>query len=126
MLWKLKSYNCVVAFLSSAFQAFGMYNIHALSDITEGGVLGATLLLEHWFAISPAVSGFVMNAACYLLEWRTLGKQFIACSLIAAAGFSLALKSLYERDVLSVLPITALLLNGFFVIFYLCMYVIGF
>lgn len=46
--------------------------------------------------------------------------------LIAAAGFSLALKSLYERDVLSVLPITALLLNGFVVIFYLCMYVIGF
>lgn len=44
----------------------------------------------------------------------------------AAAGFVLALKSLYERDVLSFLPITALLLNGFIVIFYLCMYVIGF
>lgn len=45
---------------------------------------------------------------------------------LAAAGFVLALKSLYERDVLSFLPITALLLNGFIVIFYLCMYVIGF
>ena len=45
---------------------------------------------------------------------------------IAAAGFVLALKALYERDVLSFLPITALLLNGFVVIFYLCMYVIGF
>ena len=46
--------------------------------------------------------------------------------LAAAVGFSLALKSLYERDVLSVLAITALLLNGFVVIFYLWMYVIGF
>ena len=46
--------------------------------------------------------------------------------LAAAMGFALALKALYERDVLSVLPITALLLNGFVVIFYLCMYVIGF
>jgi len=45
---------------------------------------------------------------------------------VAAAGFVLALKSLYERDVLSVLPVTALLINGFVVIFYLCMYVIGF
>lgn len=45
---------------------------------------------------------------------------------IAAAGFVLALKALYERDVLSVLPVTALLLNGFVVIFYLCMYIIGF
>ena len=88
MLNKLNPKNCIIAFLSSALQAFGMYNIHALSDITEGGVLGATLLLEHWFALSPAVSGFVLNAACYFLGWRTLGKKFIAYSLIAASGFS--------------------------------------
>lgn len=87
---KLKPQNCIIAFFSSAFQAFGMYNIHAVSDITEGGVLGATLLLEHWFAISPAVSGFVLNAVCYFLGWKTLGKEFIAYSLIAATGFSAA------------------------------------
>lgn len=46
---KLKAANCIVAFLSSALQAFGMYNIHALSGVTEGGVLGATLLFDHWF-----------------------------------------------------------------------------
>ena len=85
---KLKPHFCLIAFLSSAFQAFGMYNIHALSDITEGGVLGATLLLEHWFAVSPAVSGFVLNAVCYFLGWKTLGRTFIAYSLIAAFGFS--------------------------------------
>lgn len=85
---KLNIRFCVIAFLASVFQAFGMYNIHALSDITEGGVLGATLLLEHWFAISPAVSAFVLNAACYFLGWRTLGKEFIGYSLVAASGFS--------------------------------------
>ena len=86
---KLKPFNILIAFLSSAFQAFGMYNIHALADITEGGVLGATLLLEHWFGISPALSSFVMNALCFLLGWRVLGKYFIAYSLIAACGYSL-------------------------------------
>ena len=89
-MFKLKPANCLIAFLSSAFQAFGMYNIHALSEITEGGVLGATLLLEHWFSVSPAISGFVLNAACYFLGWRALGKGFIGYSLIAAAGFSAA------------------------------------
>lgn len=84
----LKRNNCIIAFLSSAFQAFGMYNIHALADITEGGVLGATLLLQHWFSISPALSGALLNAACYALGWRTLGKTFLFYSLIAAAGFS--------------------------------------
>lgn len=85
---KLKPLNIATAFLSSAFQAFGMYNIHALADITEGGVLGATLLLEHWLGISPALSSLGLNAACFLLGWRTLGKDFIAYSLIAACGYS--------------------------------------
>ena len=84
----LKPANCLIAFFASAFQAFGMYNIHAVADITEGGVLGATLLLEHWFSISPALSSFVLNAACFLLGWKTLGKTFIAYSLIAACGYS--------------------------------------
>jgi len=84
----LKFSNCLIAFLSSAFQAFGMYNIHALSGVTEGGVLGATLLIDHWLGISPALSGFVLNAACYILGWRTLGKTFIGYSVIAALGFS--------------------------------------
>ena len=86
---KLKPLNMITAFLSSAFQAFGMYNIHALADITEGGVLGVTLLLEHWFRISPALSSFILNAACFALGWRTLGKTFIVYSLIAACGYSL-------------------------------------
>lgn len=84
----IKPKNLITAFLSSALQAFGMYNIHAIADITEGGVLGATLLLEHWFAISPALTGALLNALCYGLGWRTLGKSFLACSLVAAAGFS--------------------------------------
>ena len=86
---KLKPSYCIIAFLSSAFQAFGMYNVHALSGVTEGGVLGLVLLIDHWLSISPALSGFVLNAACYLLGWRTLGKTFIGYSVIAAAGFSI-------------------------------------
>ena len=84
----LKLSNFAQLFLASVFQAFGMYNIHALADITEGGVLGATLLLEHWFGISPAVSSFVMNAACFALGLRILGMQFIAYSFVAAVGYS--------------------------------------
>ena len=86
MKQKLPRY--VTAFLSSAFQAFGMYNIHAVADVTEGGVLGLTLLLEQWFAISPALSGLILNGICYFLGWRTFGKEFIYLSMVAAGGFS--------------------------------------
>ncbi len=86
---KLKLKYCIIAFLAAAFQAFGMYHIHSAADITEGGVLGATLLLEHWFAISPALSSLLMNAGCYLLGWKTMGKTFLGYSLTAACGYSL-------------------------------------
>lgn len=88
MLPKLKPANSLLAFFASALQAFGIYNIHAVADVTEGGVLGATLLLHHWFGISPAYSSFILNAACFLLGLKVLGKTFIAYSFLAALGYS--------------------------------------
>lgn len=75
--------------LGCAIQAFGLYHIHSFSGVTEGGVLGATLLLQHHFKISPAITSFVLNALCYLLGWRLLGRRFLVYSLISCAGFSL-------------------------------------
>ena len=78
----------VLALLGSAILAFGLYNVHALSGVTEGGVLGMTLFLYHWVGLSPAVTGLVMNAICYLMGWKLLGKEFIAYSIVAGGGFS--------------------------------------
>ena len=75
--------------LGALIQAIGLCNIHAFADVTEGGVLGATLLIEHWFLISPALSAFVLNAACYLFGWRTLGKEFLVYSAIAGVAYSI-------------------------------------
>ena len=89
---KLKLSSCIAALLASAFLAFGLYHVHSFSGVTEGGVLGLTLLLEHWLHLSPALSGFVLNALCYALGWRLLGREFIAYSAIASVGFSVAYK----------------------------------
>lgn len=74
--------------LSSAFLAFGLYQIHSLADVTEGGVIGLNLLLEHWFHISPAVTNFVANAICYIMGWKLLGRKFMIYSAIATFSFS--------------------------------------
>lgn len=85
---RLKPGNCCIAFLASAFQAFGMYHIHAQSGVTEGGIFGLILLLHHWLGLSPAVTSLVLNGGCYVLGWKTLGKAFIGYSLIASLGYS--------------------------------------
>ena len=96
MFSHLKPGKCALALLGSAILAFGLYNVHSLAGVTEGGVLGLTLLLDHWLHISPAVSGLILNAACYVLGWRTLGKEFIAYSIVAGGGFSL-FYAIFER-----------------------------
>lgn len=105
--------------MGSAILAFGLYNVHALSGVTEGGVLGMTLFLHHWLGISPAWSGLVMNAACYLLGWKLLGKSFIAYSIVAGGGFSLFYAVFEQFDPLwpglAQMPIAAALLGAVFV-----------
>ena len=115
MTWK----NSIISLLGSAFLAFGLYNVHSLSGVTEGGVLGLTLLLEHWFHISPSVSGFVLNVLCYLLGWKLLGRTFLAYSFLASTGFSLSYK-LFEQfpplwPELADMPLLAALLGAVFV-----------
>lgn len=116
---KLNPVNCLILFFASAFQAFGIYNIHAVADVTEGGIFGLTLLLEHWLSLSPAISSFVLNAACFLLGWRTLGRTFIGYSVIAAIGYSLGY-GLCEQfpplwPELTHMPLSAALLGALFI-----------
>lgn len=79
-----------------AVLSFGLYNIHSFSDITEGGVLGLTLLIQHLFQISPAVSGLILNAMCYFIGWRVLGGGFVINSAVAGVAFS-AFYALFEK-----------------------------
>lgn len=116
---KLKPISCMMAALSSAFLAFGLYHVHSFSGVTEGGVLGMTLLLEHWLKVSPAVSGFIMNALCYAMGWKLLGREFIGYSALASLGFSAAYK-VFEQfpplwPQLAEMPLAASVLGAVFV-----------
>lgn len=88
VLKELKLLPVILLLLGSAVLAFGLYNIHSMSHVTEGGILGLTLLLEYWFDISPSVSGFVLTVLCYFVGWKLLGKRFLAYSLLSSVGFS--------------------------------------
>ena len=88
MLPKLKKINCLLLITGSIIQAIGIYNIHAISDVTEGGVLGLTLLIRHWLGISPAFSSLILNLSCYFLGWKLMGKSFLAYSLISIFTYS--------------------------------------
>ena len=102
-----------------AILSFGLYNIHSQSRITEGGILGLTLFLQHWFHISPGISELVLDVICYLLGMRILGKSFLKNALISSAGFAV-FYSLWEftgpfLPNLGDQPLLAAVLGGLFV-----------
>lgn len=111
--------NCLWLLFGSLFLAFGLYNVHAMSGVTEGGLLGLNLLAEHWLRISPAVTNFVLSAICYFIGWRMLGREFIVYSAVAAVGFSAAYKIFELFDPLWPqlydMPLLAALLGAVFV-----------
>lgn len=110
---------CLLVIFSSVFQAFGIYNVHAVSGVTEGGVLGATLLLQHWFDISPAVSSFVFNVILYAIGWKTLGRTFLIYSAVATLTYSAAYGVIEQFPPLwpelYAMPLVAALLGAVFI-----------
>ncbi len=78
----------VYIFIGAFILAFGMYNIHSRTIITEGGIWGIELLLFNWFGISPAVTAPFLDGTCYLMGVIFLGKEFILKSVAGTLGYS--------------------------------------
>lgn len=95
-LFKVEKSRMIWCILGSAILAFGLYNIHAQSDVTEGGILGMTLLLDYWLHLSPAMTGLILNALCYLMGGKLLGRDFIELSIVAGGAFSI-FYAIFER-----------------------------
>lgn len=105
--------------LGAMIATFGIHNIHQQTGITEGGVIGLMLFVEHWLGFSPAFITPVLDAACYLLAFKYLGGRFIRISALSTLCVSLFYK-LWEQfppmlPDLSAYPLAAAVLGALFV-----------
>ena len=112
-------FSCGVVLIASGILAFGLYNVHSFSGVTEGGVLGMTLLLENIFSISPSLSGLILNVICYLMGWKLLGRRFLFYSGVSSLGFSLFYRICESFDPLfpqlADMPLTSAIIGALFV-----------
>ncbi|HIY15707.1 MAG TPA: YitT family protein [Candidatus Intestinimonas stercorigallinarum] len=118
---RAKTFLCTygLILLGSAILSFGLYNVHEQTQVTEGGVLGMTLFLQHWLGLTPAITSPVMDIACYLLAWRFLGNSFARYAVTASLAFA-AFHALWERfppllPDLSAYPVAAAVVGALFV-----------
>mgnify|MGYP002596839812 CR=1 FL=1 len=98
---------------------FGIHNIHQRTNITEGGIIGLMLLLEHWLKFSPACITPILDILCYIMAFKFLGGNFIRLSIISTFFISVSYKvwELFPPLLpdLSSYPLVAAILGGFFV-----------
>lgn len=90
-LRQVKPLNLLLVILGSLIQALGLSNIHAYANVTEGGVLGLMLLLNHWTGMSTSIAALLLNGLCFLLGWRVLGGVFLVYTAAASLSASLFL-----------------------------------
>ena len=115
MTWKKAAF----IMLGAAILTFGVHNIHQRVDITEGGIIGAMLLIEHWLGIPAAVITPVLDIACYAMALRFFGGKFIMISMVS----TMSVAGFYEiwdllpplLPDLSGMPAIAAVLGGLFV-----------
>lgn len=105
--------------LGAMICSFGIHNIHQRTGITEGGIIGLMLLVEHWLRFSPAYITPVLDIACYAAACRFLGRNFIKMSIISTLFIS-GFYKLWEQfppmlPDLSAHPLLAAIAGGIFV-----------
>ena len=105
--------------LGSAIFTFGVHNIHNVTGITEGGIIGLVLFGDHWLGIPPSVVSPVLDVVSYAVALKVLGGGFLGWSAVATvsvAGFYKLWESLpYMLPNLSDRPLAAAVLGALFV-----------
>lgn len=105
--------------LGSAILTFGVHNIHNVTGITEGGIIGLVLFGNHWLGIPPSVVSPLLDGISYLVAFKVLGGGFLGWSLVASvavAGAYRLWESLpYMLPDLSGNPLLAAILGALFV-----------
>lgn len=105
--------------IGAAICTFGIHNIHQRTNITEGGVIGLMLIIEHWIGISPAIITPVLDIICYALAFKSLGSRFIKISIISTFSVSMFYKfwELFPPMLLDLSgqPLLAAIMGGLFV-----------
>lgn len=103
----------------TAILSFGIYNIHRRAAITEGGVIGLVLLMDHWLGIPASLASPLLDFLSYALAFQFLGWDFILMAAVSSVSLA-AFYRLWESfppmlPDLSSYPLAAAVLGGLFV-----------
>lgn len=113
------SRRLAVIALGAGIATFGLYNIHQRTGITEGGVLGLLLFVNHWTGLPASLVSPVLDLLCYAAALKVLGAGFLRTAVVSSAAMAAWFK-VWEcfppmLPDLSPYPLAAAVLGGVFI-----------
>lgn len=80
--------SIILIIIGATILSFGSYNFNYQNNITEGGVLGLLLLMQHVFNISPSITSVVIDFSLFAIGSKFFGKKFLLYSILSTVTFS--------------------------------------
>ena len=80
--------SILLIIIGATILSFGSYNFNYQNNVTEGGVLGLLLLLQHVFNISPSITSVVIDFSLFTIGSKFFGKKFLLYSILSTITFS--------------------------------------
>ena len=84
--------SIILIIIGATILSFGSYNFNYQNNITEGGVLGLLLLMQHVFNISPSITSVVIDFTLFAIGSKFFGKKFLLYSILSTVTFSTTYK----------------------------------
>ena len=94
-MWYLKKEtikSIMLIIIGATILSFGSYNFNYQNNVTEGGVLGLLLLMQHVFNISPSITSVVIDFTLFAIGSKFFGKKFLLYSILSTTTFSITYK----------------------------------
>ena len=84
--------SIMLIIIGATILSFGSYNFNYQNNVTEGGVLGLLLLMQHVFNISPSITSVVIDFSLFAIGSKFFGKKFLLYSILSTVTFSTTYK----------------------------------
>ena len=84
--------SIMLIIVGATILSFGSYNFNYQNSVTEGGVLGLLLLMQHVFNISPSITSVVIDFSLFAIGSKFFGKKFLLYSILSTVTFSTTYK----------------------------------
>ena len=80
--------SILLIMIGATILSFGSYNFNYQNNVTEGGVLGLLLLLQHVFNISPSITSVVIDFSLFAIGSKFFGNKFLLYSILSTTTLS--------------------------------------